>query len=177
VKNQSLCCEKTFLVIENKILYTIENNKELLFGYNYSYNNNELLPNLVISPKDYEPEITIICYGGTLIEVEKVTEKLCLEEEIFVDIICPTQLSYISIDEIISSIKKTKKILIIEEGNNFASWSSEIVATILEKKINIDFLKRISNNEIIPSSFLAELNTLPSVDSIYNAAIKLLEND
>ncbi len=61
-----------FLVIENKILYTMENNKELLFGYNYSYDNNELLPNLVISPKDYNPEITIICYGGTLIEVEKV---------------------------------------------------------------------------------------------------------
>ena len=79
------------LVIENKILYTVENSKSKLAGYNYSFNKkSDTMPNLMISPKDYPSELTILCYGGSLIEIEKVAEKLCIEDEVFVDIICPT---------------------------------------------------------------------------------------
>lgn len=165
------------LVIENKILYTVENSKSKLFGYNYSFNKkSETLPNLMISPKDYPSELTILCYGGSLIEIEKVTEKLCIEDEVFVDIICPTLISEISVNEIITSLQKTKKLLILEEGNNFASWSSEVIAKISEKQLNYS-ITRIGNNEIIPSSFDAELNTLPSVNKIYKTALNLIYND
>jgi len=165
------------LVIENKILYTVENSKSKLFGYNYSFNKkSENLPNLMISPKDYPSELTILCYGGSLIEIEKVAEKLCIEDEVFVDIICPTLISEISVNEILTSLQKTKKLLISEEGNNFASWSSEIIAKISEKQSNYS-ITRISNNEIIPSSFEAELNTLPSVNKIYKTALNIIDND
>ena len=165
------------LVIENKILYTVENSKSKLFGYNYSFNKkSETLPNLIISPKDYPSELTILCYGGSLIEIEKVTEKLCIEDEVFVDIICPTLISEISVNEIITSLQKTKKLLILEEGNNFASWSSEVIAKISEKQLNYS-ITRIGNNEIIPSSFDAELNTLPSVNKIYKTALNIIDND
>jgi len=166
------------LIIENKILYTVENKKEKLPGFKYSFNqNSESLPSLFIYPKDYEPELTILCYGGSLIEIEKVVEKLCIEDEIFVDILCPSLISEISLDEISSSIQRTRKLLIVEEGHNFASWSSEVIAKISEKKLNLDSVTRISNNEIIPSSFQAELNILPSVDKIYKTALKIVEND
>ena len=166
------------LVIENKILYTVENSKGKLIGYNYSYNNkSENFPNLMIYPKDYKSELTILCYGGSLIEIEKVVEKLCIEDEIFVDIICPTLISEISVNEIVTSLKRTKKLLIVEEGNNFASWSSELIAKISEKKVNCSSITRISNNDIIPSSFEAELNTLPSVNKIYKISLKIIDND
>ena len=165
------------LVVENKILYTVENSKSKLVGYNYSFNEkSETLPNLMISPKDYPSELTILCYGGSLIEIEKVVEKLCIEDEVFVDIICPTLISEISVNEIIISLQKTKKLLILEEGNNFASWSSEVIAKISEKQLNSSII-RISNNEIIPSSFDAELNTLPSVNKIYKTALNIIDND
>ena len=165
------------LVIENKILYTVENSKSKLAGYNYSFNKkSDTMPNLMISPKDYPSELTILCYGGSLIEIEKVTEKLCIEDEVFVDIICPTLISEISVNEIITSLQKTKKLLIVEEGNNFASWSSEVIAKISEKQLNSS-ITRISNNEIIPSSFDAELNTLPSVNKIYKTALNIIDND
>jgi 2-oxoisovalerate dehydrogenase E1 component len=165
------------LVIENKILYTIENSKSKLVGYKYSFNEkSDTIPNLIISPKDYPSELTILCYGGSLIEIEKVTEKLCIEDEIFVDIICPTIISEISVNEIITSLQITKKLLIVEEGNNFASWSSEVIAKISEKQLNSS-ITRISNNETIPSSFDAELNTLPSVNKIYKTALNIIDND
>ena len=165
------------LVIENKILYTVENSKSKLAGYNYSFNKkSDTMPNLMISPKDYPSELTILCYGGSLIEIEKVAEKLCIEDEVFVDIICPTLISEISVNEIIASLQITKKLLIVEEGNNFASWSSEVIAKISEKQLNSS-ITRISNNEIIPSSFDAELNTLPSVNKIYKTALNIIDND
>lgn len=165
------------LVIENKILYTVENSKSKLIGYNYSFNEkSENLPNLFISPQDYSSELTILCYGGSLIEIEKVAKKLCMEDEIFVDIICFTLISEIGVDEIITSLQRTKKLLIVEEGNSFASWSSEIVAVISETELNFS-ITRISNNEIIPSSFEAELNTLPSVNEIYKTALNIIDND
>jgi len=165
------------LVIENKILYTVENSKSKLAGYNYSFNKkSDTMPNLMISPKDYPSELTVLCYGGSLIEIEKVAEKLCIEDEVFVDIICPTLISEISVNEIITSLQKTKKLLILEEGNNFASWSSEVIAKISEKQLNYS-ITRIGNNEIIPSSFDAELNTLPSVNKIYKTALNIIDND
>lgn len=165
------------LVIENKILYTVENSKSKLAGYNYSFNKkSDTIPNLMISPKDYPSELTVLCYGGSLIEIEKVAEKLCIEDEVFVDIICPTLISEISVNEIIASLQITKKLLIVEEGNNFASWSSEVIAKISEKQLNSS-ITRISNNEIIPSSFDAELNTLPSVNKIYKTALNIIDND
>jgi len=165
------------LVIENKILYTVENSKSKLVGYNYSFNKkSDTMPNLMISPKDYPSELTVLCYGGSLIEIEKVAEKLCIEDEVFVDIICPTLISEISVNEIIASLQITKKLLIVEEGNNFASWSSEVIAKISEKQLNSS-ITRISNNEIIPSSFDAELNTLPSVNKIYKTALNIIDND
>ena len=66
--------------------------------------------------------------------------------------------------------------LIVEEGNNFASWSSEVIAKISEKQFNSS-ITRISNNEIIPSSFDAELNTLPSVNKIYKTTLNIIDND
>ena len=165
------------LVIENKILYTIENSKSKLAGYNYSFiKKTDTMPNLMISPKDYSSELTFLCYGGSLIEIEKVAEKLCIEDEVFVDIICPTLISEIFVNEIIASLQITKKLLIVEEGNNFASWSSEVIAKISEKQLNSS-ITRISNNEIIPSSFDAELNTLPSVNKIYKTALNIIDND
>ena len=118
-----------------------------------------------------------MCYGGTLIEIEQVVEKLCIEDEIFVDIICPTIISAISINDIITSLEKTKKLLIVEEGNNFASWSSEVIAEISKKKTNLFSVTRISNNKTIPSSFEAELNTLPSVNNIYIKVLNIIDND
>ena len=47
---------------------------------------------------------------------------------------------------------------------------------ISEKQLNYS-KTRISNNEIIPSSFDAELNTLPSVNKIYKTALNIIDND
>ena len=74
---------------------------------------------------------------------------------------------------LVDSIEKTSNLLIVEEGSNFASFSSEIAAQLLEKNISINNFERISNNEIIPSSFKAESKMLINTSIILNTIKKM----
>jgi len=57
------------------------------------------------------------------------------------------------------------------------------VDSMLQGKISTNFhgfyslVCYFSNNEIIPSSFDAELNTLPSVNKIYKTSLNIIDND
>lgn len=155
------------LVIENKVLYTKKiNNKEILgFGVQHS---NEKFPTLRIFPlEEIQPDITIVCYGGMLEEVEKAIELAFEEDEIFCEIICPTLISPLNIEPVIRSIKVTKNLLTVEEGNHFASLGSEILARVIESGARIEKFKKIGFNDIIPCSFEAENNLLPNSKNIF----------
>lgn len=162
-----------FLIIENKILYTVESNLPKIPGYSYKFNNN-LFPDLIIKPFDGNTLLTIIGYGGVLIDIEKACYELLIEEEIFVEIICPTLISHIYIEEIMESVKRTSNLLVVEEGSNIASWGSEVISKLVERNISINKLSRIGNNELIPSSFKAEINVLPNVLKIKEQILTFL---
>jgi pyruvate dehydrogenase E1 component beta subunit len=79
-------------------------------------------------------------------------------------------------DAIIKSVKKTNKILIVDEAWSFASVASEIIALVNEEAF--DFLDhepvRINaKNTPLPYAANLEKIALPSVNEIIEAAIKL----
>lgn len=154
------------LVIENKVLYTKMLDTKPPKGYDIEQSN-EIFPTLKISPKNKIPDITILCYGEILTEVEKATERAFLEEEILCEIICPTQISPVNITPFMESLTNTKRLLTVEEGSNIAAFSSEVSALLLEKRLNLKSFSRISNNDVIPSSYEAEINILPNSNSIF----------
>ena len=161
------------MVIENKILYTIETTKNKLPLYDYKFNDS-LFSDLLITPRENLSSITILCYGETLNVVEDVALSLLIDEEIFCDIICPTLISEINILEIKNSLSNTKNLLIIEEGSGFASWGSEIVSKLHENNFTSFKFSKIYNNALIPSSYKAELELLPNLNSIKNKIIELI---
>jgi len=150
-----------FLIIENKVLYTLDTNIKKIEGYKYSFSD-KLFPSLMIEAKFDEPTITVTCYGEVLYELELAIRELFIEEEIIVDIVVPCLISPIDYSEIADSVKKTKNLVIIEEGSGIASWGSELVSRLNEDRIVIEKLIRFSNNNIIPSALRAELNNLPT---------------
>ena len=99
---------------------------------------------------------------------------LFIENEIFCDLFVITDISSIDIPELDKSLIITNKLLVVEEGNSFAAFSSELTASLMENKINNFELFRISNNNIIPSSRNLELEVLPSKDKILSLIINNL---
>lgn len=160
------------VVIENKIDYTRYINKDFIITHDYFVSKNDF-PVVMIKPKNAKPTISIVCYGGTLFDVENAASDLLLYHEVAVEIICYSEISTINILPIYESLTKTNKLLTIEEGSSFAAFGSELISQLIMKGTKIEKILRIGNSEIIPSSFEAEINLLPSKEKIINAILKM----
>ncbi len=171
-----ILCQDTFpfLVIENKILYTTIQSKVEIFGYKFEYSNEEF-PTVRITPKERKPDLTILCYGGMLLEVQNILHELFFEEEILCEVLSPTKLFPFDSKSLSNSVNYTKKILIIEEGSSFASFGSEVICEILKETKTSFNIRRISNNGIIPSSMDAEKATLPNKNKIIESIKELID--
>jgi 2-oxoisovalerate dehydrogenase E1 component len=162
------------LIVENKMLYTRKLYENLPNGYDLYLSETTDYPIANLRPIEDDPVFTIVAYGGIVNEVMLAMEDLFIEEECMCDLFFPTELSNVNIPDLKKSVQKTKKILIIEEGNSFASYSSEVSACLSENNV-LDFqLFRISNNGIVPSSRDLELNVLPSSNKILELIKKQL---
>ena len=163
------------LIIENKILYTKTLNASQPIGYNVHISN-ENYPTLRISPQQKIPDITILCYGELLGEVEKAVDIVFWEEEVLCEIICPSCIQPIHIEPIEQSILRTNALITIEEGTNIAAYSSEVVTLLLERNNKLKAIGRLSNNGIIPSALEAELNVIANIKSIVKKIKEVYNN-
>ncbi len=156
------------LIIENKVLYTKFLHIDSITGFNILFSN-ELYPTVKISPSDKDPEVTIFCYGGMLELIEKVIEEIFYEEEIICEVICPTQIQPLNIEPLSGSVRKTHKLLTVEEGSNIAALGSEAISKLLENNVKIEKIKRIGCNSFIPTSRRLEDDILPNKNKIISA--------
>jgi len=161
------------LIIENKVLYGKKISSETIDGYNLFRTNHDF-PIINIKP-EIQADITIITCGGISSEVEIAVEKLFFEEEIIADLYIPTQIYPFSVDFIKESITSTKKLLVIEEGQGFVSFSSEVIAQVSETYHNsaIKCMRLTSENIHIPTSRPLEDECIPNVNKIINYSKKL----
>lgn len=173
ILNAIMFVKKPLMLVENKILYTIDTAKKKIPTYKYEFNES-LFPELFIKSNEHISSVTILCYGEVLNVVEDALLELLIDEEIFCDVICPTLISEINTKNIISSLISTGKLLIIEEGSGYASWGSEIVSKIHEEGFSNFYLKRFYNAQLIPSSFKAEMELLPNKVNVKNSILELI---
>ena len=161
------------LIIENKVLYGKKISSETIDGYNLLRSNHDF-PIINLKP-EIQADITIITCGGISSEVETAVERLFFEEEIIVDLFIPTQIYPFSIHFLKESITSTKKLLVIEEGQGFVSFSSEVIAQVSETYYNfgIKCMRLTAENIHIPTSRPLEDECIPNVNKIINYSKKL----
>lgn len=165
--NKIIKNKKPVLLIENKILYTKKLYEELPFGYELQVMENECdYPIIKVSPIDGDPNVTIVCYGGILNEVLNSTKNLFSIHELLVEIFVPTDINNGSIPNLEGSLEKTKLLCIVQEGNSFGSFGSEVVSSLIKNNFKDFNLINISNNTIIPSSRELEEQVLPTSEKI-----------
>lgn len=154
------------LVIENKVMYARHLNTSPMHGFIMEKTNDQF-PVLRIRPhNDWVADVTVVCYGGMLEEVEKAVELAFDKEEIACEIICPTLINPLNHSPIVESVRKSGKLLVVEEGCVVASLGSEIASTLLKESILVTKFKHVGNNAIIPCSAVAESRLLPNHELI-----------
>jgi 2-oxoisovalerate dehydrogenase E1 component len=118
------------LLIENKVLYTVMLGSPAPVGFVYEQTD-AVYPTLRLRPAD-PPEVTIVCYGGMLSEAETAVAALFDEHDTVAEIICPTQLYPLDLTPILASVAQTRRLVIAEEGQGFAAFGAEVVASLVE---------------------------------------------
>jgi len=154
------------LVIENKILYGQYISSDPLPGYDLLYSDN-LFPTVNLKPKS-KADITVVALGGISMYAEDAVKELFDVDEIIVDLFMPTQLYPFYVQVFENSLSETRKLVVIEEGQGFASISSEIITRVVEKYSNFNIrCNRIYASETpIPVSRPLEDQCLPSTKII-----------
>ena len=162
------------IVIENKMLYAkrLKTTSERGFIYEIT---DEPYPTIRIRPEG-KADLTIICYGGMLEFAEEAQQKLFEEHDIISEVVCPTQLYPLNTLPILDSVS-SGHVLIVEEGNGFAGWGSEVITQIAETAPNaLKTVKRLNMLECpIPCCGPLEKELLPNTKSIIEKAIECQE--
>lgn len=160
-------------VIENKVLYGRPASAAVASGYTLSVSD-ERFPTVRIAPPD-SPQLTVVALGGIAADTEEALGRLFLEHEATADLFLPTQLYPFNIECLMDSLRSTGRLLVVEEGQGFASVGAEIVARASELLgPALRAASRVAAAEhAIPAARPLEQASLPGVDRILAAAVAL----
>ncbi len=157
------------LIIEDKLDYSKKNSffKSKKNNFNYLVNNLKI-PDIKLHVSKKNPDISIVCWGGTLSNVEILVEELLDKEEILCEVTVIQQLYPLNTEAIIESIKKSKRIVVIDESSGSNSLGSEIISQLNQKGLLFKSKIICSKEDIIPSSKILEKDHYPNNKTMYN---------
>jgi 2-oxoisovalerate dehydrogenase E1 component len=162
------------LVVENKVLYTRFLEVDPPLGYKLEFSN-DLFPVVRLSPIDQEPAVTVFCYGGVLGEVEKALEAAFDEYDIVCEVIAPLKIQPLDVRPVLDSVRRTRRLLTVEEGPSVAALGAEVGAKLMEAGVTMEGFKRIGCNSFIPCSRELEKQVLPGVDDVVKALKEVVD--
>jgi acetoin:2,6-dichlorophenolindophenol oxidoreductase subunit beta len=131
------------------------------------------LPTTSIRPVERDGcVLTVVAYGYQAELARRAASRLAMEEELFVELVVPSQISPLDWTPIDASVRKTRRVLVIEEGVIGWSWGSDVAAQLSERFFG--HLQRpvsivASEPSVIPSSRELETAVLPTEEKIREA--------
>ncbi|HEX3683973.1 MAG TPA: thiamine pyrophosphate-dependent enzyme [Bryobacteraceae bacterium] len=164
------------LVIENKILYGEYVTTRTIDGF-WCEHTCEDFPTTRIR-SGTKADITILCYGSCLIEAELAADRLFEQHEIIAEIICPTQIYPFRAGVVLDSLEASGRLLVIEEGQLFCGFGSEVLAAVCEAWKGWPFprMRRLgAAPHPLPCCMSSELTSLPSIETIVAASREMCE--
>jgi acetoin:2,6-dichlorophenolindophenol oxidoreductase subunit beta len=131
------------------------------------------MPTTLIRPVDRaDCAFTVLAYGYQAELARRVLARLAVEEEIFGELVVPSQIAPIDWAPIDASVGVTRNLLVIEEGAEGWTWGSEIAARVSERffgELRRPVATAASDAAVIPSSKALEGDVLMTEERIEQA--------
>ena len=135
------------------------------------------LPTVSLRPVPREDcSFTVLAYGYQAELARRVLSRLAVEEEIFGELIVPSQISPIDWEPIEASVNVTRSLLVVEEGVDGFTWGSEVAARISSRffnKLRRPVATAASDPTVIPSSKTLEAKMLMTSERVEQAIRKV----
>lgn len=122
-----------------------------------------------------EANLTIITYGYMADMARQAVMRLAYEHEIFCELIIPIQLAPLDMQPVVDSVKRTHRLISVEEGNLTLGWGAEILARVAEScGEQLKASQRVAASDLpVPASSSLEKVVLPGIDEIIKIALKI----
>jgi 2-oxoisovalerate dehydrogenase E1 component len=155
------------LVLENKGLYGTHLRGEFPPGFAI-LSSDERFPTAWLRPDAETADLTLLGYGGMSEMLATAAERLFIEHDLVVQLLCPMQIHPFSVGPMLPVLRRAPRLLIVEEGQGFAGFGAEVAAQLAEAApawaVRIGRLA--PPEDVIPSSATMEKAMLPSLDAI-----------
>jgi pyruvate/2-oxoglutarate/acetoin dehydrogenase E1 component len=118
--------------------------------------------------------LTIAAYGYMAELARQAALVLAYEHEIFAELVVPTQLAPFQAAPVLDSVRRTGRLLVLEEGSLSFGWGAEVLARVQEGSPDSrPTARRLAARETpIPASPALEEAALPGVTDIVQAAVE-----
>jgi len=179
--NAILGIDSSVFFVENKLQYLLElltpeeldeyEVSEAHTGYTGSYF-------YKITLKSAPPaQVTLAAYGYMAHLALKALYTLAYEEEIFCELLVPTQLVPFELDPLFDSVHRTGRLLAVEEGTLSLGWGAEVLARSVEALgAGLKTAGRLAAKEtVIPASPVLEADCLPVTEDIIARVREMVE--
>jgi 2-oxoisovalerate dehydrogenase E1 component len=162
--------DRPTLVVENKILYGKRVSAEPPPGYTLAATD-ERYPMVRLSPRD-TPALTIVALGGMGLDAEQALAELFEADEVTADLFLPTRLYPFDVSVLADSLRTTRRLLVVEEGQGFGSVGAEIAAQAVERfgAAGLSVARVAAAESPIPAARPLEAACVPGVAHILAAA-------
>jgi len=124
-------------------------------------------------------QVTLTAYGYMAELARQALLRLAYEEEIFAELIVPTRLVPFDAKFLSESIRRTGRLVTIEEGNLTGGWGAEILARVMEKSNGVlRAAARVAARDLpVAAAPALESAILPGVDDILRIVRKVVGRD
>jgi pyruvate/2-oxoglutarate/acetoin dehydrogenase E1 component len=128
------------------------------------------------------PQLSITAYGDMAERAAEAQVRMAYEHEIFAELVVLEQLDPLGPDgglpePLLESLRRTGRLLTVEEGTHTHGWGAEVVARATEKSADVMAVRRVAALDTpIPAAKTLEAEVLPDVGSILVAAQKLISD-
>ena len=114
------------------------------------------------------PALTLTTYGYMVELARQAMLRLAYEDEIFVEVVAPTQLAPFELDALWASVNRTGCLVTVEEGTHDLGWGAEVLARAAEMfGPRLRASRRLAAlNQSVPASGALEKTALPSVANL-----------
>jgi pyruvate/2-oxoglutarate/acetoin dehydrogenase E1 component len=154
------------LFVEHKILYTrpMLEDRDLVDWEIRKLG--ELYPTFVLRVPQTEACLTIATYGYNFELARAAAHELMYEHEIFAEIVLFSQLSPFEFAPLFDSLRRTKRLLTVEEGTLTLGWGAEVAASAAENLPGTKIRRAAALNLPIANSKTLEDEILPSLELV-----------
>jgi pyruvate/2-oxoglutarate/acetoin dehydrogenase E1 component len=177
LENTILHTPSPVVFIENKLQYLLPLlDEEALADTSVDISGNSAAPIYRLQMRGApQPQLTLAAYGFMAELCRQALVQLAYEDEIFVELIVPTQLAPFNLGSVLDSARRSRRLLTVEEGGRSLGWGAEVLAQATESIPCMLAAGRIAARDLpVPASSALEAQVLPDVLQIMQAVKKMV---